>query len=229
MIDWPTACAAVIPCLNEESRIGPVVRDVRSHLPTVVVVDDGSDDSTAEAAAHAGAQVLRHESPRGKGSALQSGWEWAYERGFQWSLALDGDGQHDAGDIPSFFAKAEGSGAPLVVGDRMADPRSMPWLRRRVNLWMSAKLSKSAGLRLRDTQCGYRLMDLSAWSGLRIESSHFEVESEVLLAFARAGHGIEFVPIRVIYRDEKSKIRPLRDTWRWFRWFHAVKGDPCSR
>jgi len=216
---WPSICAAVIPCLNEQAAIEPLVAAVRRRLPTVIVVDDGSTDATAALAKEAGAEVLRHGQSRGKGAALQTGWRRAQERGFQWALTLDGDGQHSPEDIPAFFRCAEAKSAALVVGDRMAQAAEMPWLRRFVNRWMSRRLSTLTGRLLPDSQCGFRLMNLDAWSALTITAIHFEIESEMLLGFLAAGHAVEFVPIRLLYKSEQSKIHPLRDTLRWFRWW----------
>jgi len=159
-MDWPRQCAVVIPCLNEAAAIEAVVRQVREHLPTVFVVDDGSSDTTGAAAARAGAEVLRHEQPRGKGAALHTGLKCARDRGFIWAMTLDGDGQHSPEDISVLLRCAERTEATLVIGNRMTDPRGMPWLRRQVNRWMSHRLSKLAGRPLPDTQCGFRLMKL---------------------------------------------------------------------
>lgn len=121
-MNWSECCAAVIPCLNEGSTIGRVVREVRTHLPTVIVVDDGSVDDTGSRARAAGADVMRHAAPQGKGAALCAGFVAARDEGFEWVLCLDGDGQHAAADIPAFLACAERTGAALVVGNRMAQP-----------------------------------------------------------------------------------------------------------
>ena len=107
----------------------------------------------------------------------------------------------------------------MVVGNRMLRSSSMPWLRRQVNRWMSARLSRAAGLELPDSQCGFRLMRLDAWGKLTLLTTHFEVESEVLLRFVAAGEVVRFVPIEVIYRNEASRIRPVVDSVRWVRWF----------
>lgn len=222
-LNWGNLCTVVIPCLNEAATIHPLVTAVRQHLTAVLVVDDGSSDDTASLARRAGAEVLSHSRPCGKGAALHTGWQAARERGFHWALVLDGDGQHSPDDIPAFLACAEVTAANLVVGNRMTDPRGMPWVRRLVNRWMSGRISRATGCLLPDTQCGFRLINLDAWAALAISSAHFEIESEVLLAFATAGDRIEFVPIRVIYENERSKIRPLRDTWRWFRWWREAK------
>jgi glycosyltransferase involved in cell wall biosynthesis len=218
MVNWKQGCAVVIPCLNEQQTIVPLVSAVRQHLPAIIVVDDGSSDETGKLAEHAGAQLLRHDIARGKGAALQTGWRRARELGFRWSLAMDGDGQHAPEDIPKFLRCGEETRADLVVGNRMHDTRQMPWLRRLTNRWMSEQLSALTGRELPDTQCGFRLMNLDTWAKFPTATAHFEIESEVLLAFSAVGARIEFVPIQVIYRSEQSKINPLRDTMRWFRW-----------
>ena len=229
---------AVLPCLNERATIGAltaaVAQQLRPALPqprtddaaraaglaqsAVLVVDDGSNDGTGAAAADAGAIVLRHERTQGKGAAVQTGLQEAWRLGYPWALLMDGDGQHAPADIPAFFACAEATGADLVVGNRMGQARSMPWVRRQVNRWMSRRLSRLAGQLLPDSQCGFRLVHLPAWAALTFATQHFEIESEMLLKFIRAGRRVEFVPIDVIYKSEQSKIHPWRDTLRWFGW-----------
>src|SRR5947209_7283385 len=218
-MDWQAECAAVIPCLNEAADIGPLVQAVRGYLSTVIVVDDSSNDDTAASAAKAGAQVLSHPATKGKGAALRTGWGHVHNLGFKWALCMDGDGQHSPEDIAAFFQCAERTGAQLLVGNRMNGPAPMPWLRRIVNRWMSKRLSRLAGRPLPDSQCGFRLMNLQSWAKLQILTSHFEIESEVLLAFVRAGLAVEFVPVRAIYKNEQSKIHPVWDTTRWVRWW----------
>ncbi len=222
-MNWTTDCAVVIPCLNEAARIRGVVRSVQRFIPTVFVIDDGSADNTSAVARQAGAQVLQHEDPRGKGAALQTGWDHAHNCGFKWALAMDGDGQHSSDDILKFFQAAERTSAQLIVGNRMEQPTAMPRVRRWVNRWMSKRISALAGVSLPDSQCGFRLMNLKTWATLAPAATHFEIESDVLLAFAAHGCGIEFVPIQVIYRTEQSKIHPLRDTLRWFRWWWQAR------
>lgn len=226
-VDWAQQCAAVMPCYNEGRTIAGLVRAVRLYLPHVWVVDDGSRDDVAEQAAGAGARVIRHAANQGKGAALQTGLRAAWSERFRWGLTLDGDGQHRPAEIPAFLARWEQTRAPLVVGNRMANARAMPRTRRHVNRWMSRQLSRLAGQPLPDSQCGYRLMELAAWSRLPISARHFEIESDLLLAFARAGHPIDFVPIPVIHQLRPSRIQPLKDTWRWLRWWgrqHGITG-----
>jgi glycosyltransferase involved in cell wall biosynthesis len=222
-MDWTRQCAAVIPCFNEAAGIGEVVAGVRRFLPSVIVVDDGSTDDTAARANAAGAVVVHHSTNRGKGTALQTGWQHAREKDFVWALTMDGDGQHSPEDVSGFFACAEKSGASLIIGNRMNHPEAMPWLRQQVNRWMSRRLSNFTGAPLADSQCGFRLVNLDALSRLQLAASRFEIESEMLVAFVAAGHKVEFVPIRVIYKSNSSKIHPLMDTWRWFRWWFGQR------
>lgn len=218
-MDWKRDCCALIPCFNEAAGLGEVVRTVREHLPSVLVVDDGSADATAAAATAAHADVVRHAVNRGKGAALRVGFQHLRDGGFKWVLTLDGDGQHAADDIPKFFACAETTGASLIIGDRMEQADRMPWLRRRVNRWMTRRLSRRAGVPLPDSQCGFRLVSLEALTSAPLQTDHFEIESELLLAFLRAGLQVEFVPVQTIYRSGASKINPVVDTWRWLRWW----------
>jgi glycosyltransferase involved in cell wall biosynthesis len=222
-VNWPVTCAAVIPCRNEEASVGRLVREVRRYLPLVLVVDDNSDDPTAARAAEAGAQVIRRTDQPGKGAAIKAGVAGALARQCAWAMVLDGDGQHWPDDIPAFLRCAEETGAALVVGNRMHYAGEIPWVRRWVNRWMSRQISQVAGRSLPDTQCGFRLINLKAWAALRLETDHFEIESEMLLAFVEARYGVEFVPIQVIGRGGHSHIDPVTDTWRWLQWWRRVR------
>ena len=213
------SCAVVIPCFNEGGTIAALVSQVRQHLATVIVVDDGSTDDTAAQALAAGATVARHGKNLGKGAALKTGLSAALKGGFEWALAMDGDGQHKPQDLPAFFRCAAQTNARLVVGNRMHNAQAIPWPRRQINRWMSRRISERAGQLLPDSQCGFRLVNLKVWASLRLETNHFETESEMLLAFARAGYPIQFVPIQVVGRGPHSHIRPLQDVWRWLQWW----------
>lgn len=217
-MDWQRDCGAVIPCFNEAERIGMVIAGVRKHLAQVIVVDDGSTDTTAEEAGRAGAEVVRLAQNSGKGDALQAGWRRAEELGLTWVLMLDGDGQHAAGDIPAFFASVEKTGAALVVGNRMGNTAAMPWLRRKTNEWMSKRISALTGVTLPDSQCGFRLAHLKTLLKFPFRAHRFEIESAMLTACCRNGYSVEFIPVRTIYHGRASHIKPVADTVRWLRW-----------
>jgi glycosyltransferase involved in cell wall biosynthesis len=212
----------VIPCFNEAASIGAVVRAVLRELPAVWVVDDGSSDRTQAEAEAAGARVIRHEMNLGKGAALRDGLAAARAAGFEFAIALDGDGQHDPAEIPKFL-QAVKAGADLVIGNRMEFCETMSATRRMVNRWMSAQLGKRFGIVCPDSQCGYRCVRLDAWAELSLRQNRFEVESEMLASFARAGRKIVFVPVACLAARRRSRIRPIVDSARWFRWWIATK------
>jgi glycosyltransferase involved in cell wall biosynthesis len=218
----PTTCAVVIPCFNEGASIAALVAAARKQLSPVLVLDDGSTDDTADRAQSAGAQVIRHSENLGKGAALKTGLSRARQQGFEWAFTLDGDGQHSPADLPAFLQCAGQTGALLIVGNRMPGARAIPWLRRQVNRWMSRQLSRRAGKPLPDSQCGFRLIHLETWSALSLRTEHFEVESEMLMAFLAAKHPVAFVPIRVIRGGRNSHIHPVADTLRWWKWWREL-------
>ena len=206
----------LIPAFNEASRVGTVIKDVKKFCTNVVVVDDGSADDTAAAARAAGADVLVQPHNMGKGAALERGFAYAREKGFEYVITMDADGQHAADDIPGFIKAYRESGAPVIIGNRMADTGSMPLIRRWTNRFMSWLLSRKMGQRVPDTQNGFRLYRTDVIPHMRVGTQGFAAESEILLELAAGGVRIGAVPIKVIYRDEKSKINPFKDTWRFF-------------
>jgi glycosyltransferase involved in cell wall biosynthesis len=221
----------VVPAYEEEGRIGGVVQGIQEHCPHVIVVDDGSSDGTAEEARRAGAEVLRHEINRGKGAALETAFKRVRERGFQYVITMDADGQHAPSDIPA-FVNACGSGkVPVLIGNRMAEPRGMPIVRRLTNRFMSRLLSREMGQDVPDTQNGYRLYRCDVLECVSVASERYAAESEILLELAAAGVRMGSVPVRVIYRDEQSKINPLKDTLRFFGMLkrHRKRHAGCAR
>ena len=218
----PSQCCAVIPARDEAGRVGAVVRSVLRHVPVAWVVDDGSTDATGAEARSAGARVLRHDRPRGKGASLRTGWAAAMHAGVEWMVLLDGDGQHDPADIPALVTAA-GEASRLVVGNRMASPGPMPWSRRLANRWLSARVSATAHQSIPDSQCGFRVAHLPALASLAIRSEGFEIESELCLAFSRAGFAVVSVPVRCIYGGQPSRISPWRDGLRWWRWYRSAR------
>ncbi len=206
----------IIPAYNEGQRIAEVVREVLQFCPNVVVVDDGSPDDTAEVAKRAGAMVLVHEVNKGKGAALNTAFQYASDAGHEFVITMDGDGQHAADDIPGFVDAYEETQVPVLIWDRMARPGSMPLIRRWTNRFMSWLLSRKMGQRVPDTQNGFRLYRTDVIPDMPVGAQRFAAESEILLELAASGVQMGAVPIKVIYRDEKSKIHPVKDTIRFF-------------
>jgi glycosyltransferase involved in cell wall biosynthesis len=215
---------AIIPAYCEERFIGQVVREVLEHVNTALVVDDGSTDRTSAEAEAAGAQVIRHSTNLGKGAALKTGLRRAVLIEADFFLFLDGDGQHDPAEIPAFIEAINRSNADLVIGNRMLNLESMPFIRRWTNQFMSWQIGRICKLPIPDSQCGFRLARRDLQPVLMAPSNRFEFESESLILAARRGVRLNFVPIRTIYTDQRSKIQPLRDTMRYFRLIRKYHG-----
>lgn len=208
---------AVIPAHNERVKIGEVVRRTRKYADLVIVVDDGSNDGTGEAAMKAGAQVVRSESNEGKGAALRRGFAEALKGDWEYIVTMDGDGQHDPENIQTLIAKAQSGDYDLVCGSRMRNVVMMPIVRRWTNRLMSLIVSLLAGINLRDTQCGFRLVSRRILETLNLKESGYNIESELVISAGRMNFRIAEVPIKTIYANEKSKINPIKDTVRFVR------------
>ncbi len=208
---------AIIPAYREGRFISDVVRHVTQYVETVLVIDDGSPDDTATEAEKSGAKVIRHPTNLGKGAALKTGLDYATSTGAEYFLFLDGDGQHDPADIPAFLDAINASSFDLVVGNRMRDLASMPLIRRWTNQFMSWQIGKICKIPIPDSQCGFRLAKKTLLPVLMAPSNHFEFETESIILAARRGFRLGFVPVRTIYTDQNSKIRPLQDTIRYLR------------
>ena len=206
----------VIPAYREAPRIGAVVRAVHAQSLAVVVVDDGSTDTTAAEAEVAGAQVLRHPVNRGKGAALATAFQFVREHGYTTVITMDGDGQHDPKDLSALLAVQQQMGAAVVIGNRMANRANMPHIRRWTNQLMSWLLSRCVQQQIPDTQCGYRLYHVDVLPTQPLGATGYAAESEILLDLAARGIHITSAPVRTIYRQEKSKINPVIDTLRFF-------------
>lgn len=212
-----TNVIGLIPAFQEERQIADVVRRTRAELDQVVVVDDGSSDQTVAWAREAGAEIICHEVNRGKGATIKTGLKNLTSRDFLYALLLDGDGQHRPEEIPRFLEEANRSHADFILGSRMQDLKLMPFVRRNTNRYMSWRISRACFQRIADTQCGFRMIHRDLVPHLFCESDAYDYETEMLLIAARKGARIASVPITTVYGEEKSKIRPVQDTIRFFK------------
>ena len=220
----PDRIAVVIPALNEALRIREVVEGALRHCPNVILVDDGSDDGTAEAVADLPVTVLRHPSRMGKGAGLRDGFAEALRQGFDAVVAMDGDGQHSGDDIPRLLAAANRYPGWIVIGARLRKRANQPTYRRLANQFGDWGIAWGTGYQVADSQSGQRLYPAEvcrlACSGIPGEDFVFEAQV-VMSAAQELGARCVSVPIEARYNEvhgapsfRPSHFRPLRDLWR---------------
>ncbi len=208
--------AALVPAYRVQGTIADVVRGVRRYVDSVLVVDDGSPDGTAEAARAAGAEVVRHETNRGKGAALRSGLVRLLADGYTHAFSVDGDGQHLPEEMPRLIELSRAHPGAIVLGARRIAPEQAP-VNRFGNEFANWWVSLAAGREYRDTQSGFRIYPIQATLELGVRAERYEFESEVLILAARRGVEVVTEEVAVHYPppDERvSHYDPWRDTCR---------------
>ena len=200
----------IIPCYNHVATVATVARDAQALCP-VLVVDDGS---TLPLPALPGCTAIRLEFNRGKAAALSAGFRRAWELGFTHAITMDADGQHFASDLPLFLTAQTKQPGALVVGVRDLFAAGCPAHRRRSNAVSTFWYRVETGVRLGDTQCGFRGYPLALTKRLRVRSSRYAYELEFLVRAAWAGTAIVPVSVRCSYEPDQlrqSHFRPLGD------------------
>ncbi len=213
--------AVLIPALNEELAIRAVVSAALAVCADVIVVDDGSTDATLERIADLPISVIRHATPKGKGEGLRAGFREALRRGFDAVVTMDGDGQHDAADIPRLVAAAREYPDHLVIGARIRTRENQPNARRRANAVADWGISWGCGIPVADTQSGQRYYPRRALELVDIAAGGFVFEAAILIAATRElGLGVVSVPIETRYHAgaRRSHFRPVIDVTRitWY-------------
>jgi glycosyltransferase involved in cell wall biosynthesis len=211
----------VIPAFEAEATLPAILRRLRDLLPsaTVIVVDDGSRDGTGATAAAHGAAVVRLPANQGKGRAIAGGVRAAVERGARAIVTMDADGQHPAECVPALLEALAAGRADLVVGARRRGPGPMPWPRRVSNWLSSALVSRAIGVRVPDSQSGFRAFSRRVAETVRPAGARYDFETEFLFLAARAGFRIAAVPVPTVYAGAASHFRYGADTWRLSRVF----------
>jgi polyprenyl-phospho-N-acetylgalactosaminyl synthase len=196
----PTGLWVVVPAYNEELRIGPVLKAILTVAPSVVVVDDGSADGTAEQVLKTSAWLIRHPVNLGQGAALQTGLQFALERGATHLVTFDADGQHTADSIGRLVSALADHRAEFALGSRfLGHAEGIPWSRRlilRLGLLFTRLVS---GVRLSDTYNGLRAMTRRGAEHIRITFNGMEHASEIIDQIARSGLRYVEVPVLIIY------------------------------
>ena len=210
---------AIVPAHNEERAIGGVVDEIRAFDPSfdVVVIDDGSTDGTAAVAAGRGAAVVVLPFNLGIGGAVQTGFKYALEHGYELAVRLDGDGQHDPAELPKLLGPIRAGAADIVTGSRFTldDPSYRAPLARRIGItWFAKLVSLLTRQRVTDTTSGFQALNLSgiALFAGDYPSDYPEVEATVLV-FKHRLRPLE-VPVRMREREHgESSITFVRSIY----------------
>ena len=208
----PQNITVVLPAYNEEVSIGSIVLLTSQYADNVIVVDDGSSDRTAEVAGKAGAEVVRHETNRGKGAALKTGFTAAADLGADVIVTMDSDGQHNPAEIPRLVAPILKGEADMVNGSRYLNglDKNTPAYRRVGQTILDGVTNLNSGLRITDSQSGFRAFSASTKDVFRFTAKGMAIESEMLADAGRHGLRITEVEIGVRYDVDGSTENPIK-------------------
>lgn len=197
---------ALIPAYNEERFIASVVLKTRRYVDQVLVVDDGSQDATAELALEAGATVLCHAENQGKGAALNTGFVAIREQGGGIVVTLDADGQHEPAELLEVIAPICEGKADLVIGSRyLVKESDVPPSRVWGHKFFNFLTKQASGVGVSDSQSGYRAFSMRALELLTFSSRSFSVESEMQFLAHQHNLRVVEVPIIIRYKDAPKR------------------------
>ena len=209
---------AIVPALNEEGNVARVIGELRGFDRglEVVVIDDGSADRTAEVAAAAGAHVVRLPFNLGIGGAVQTGFRYAFEHGFDLAVRLDGDGQHDPRELPKILEPVLAGEADIAVGSRFAGTESYRSSRsRRVGIRLLAWIvSALVHQRVTDTTSGFQAVNRHGIALFAADYPHDYPEVEATIMVVKHRLRLREVPVRMRERAAgRSSITALRSIY----------------
>ncbi|MCD9047174.1 glycosyltransferase family 2 protein [Luteimonas sp. MHLX1A] len=215
--------AVVVPALNEALRIREVVTGALAECERVIVVDDGSDDGTADLIADLPVTVLRHPQRRGKGASLRDGFAEALRQGARAVLTMDGDGQHSAADIPRMIASANRHPDAIVVGARLRKRSCQPWYRRLGNDFGDWGIAIGCGYRLVDSQSGQRLYPAAVCALRDVPGEGFVFEAQMLISAAQElGMRVVALPVETRYAVAGSGVVFRKSHFRLWRDLYSI-------
>lgn len=212
------AVCVLIPTYNNASSLGKVIAETAQYTRDILVINDGSTDATPTILEKFPfLKTIAFPHNRGKGAALKAGFHLALENGFQYAITLDSDGQHYPSDLPRLLDECSSSPNTLLIGARNMNQENIPGKSSFGNRFSNFWFWVETGIRLPDTQSGYRLYPLGPMRDMRFFSSKYELEIEVPVRLVWKGIPIKCIPVSVYYppADERvSHFRPFKDFFR---------------
>ncbi|TFH15535.1 glycosyltransferase family 2 protein [Candidatus Bathyarchaeota archaeon] len=210
-----TRTVALIPVFNEGEKIRAVVMATRFYVDRIVVCDDGSTDDTGEVLDSLDVDVIRHNENQGYGSALVSLFKYSIDMGAEYAVTIDGDGQHDPIYIHELIEPIRKGDSDIVIGSRfMENMRQAPWVKIQGIKLLNALLSWGVGLKLTDSQSGYRAYRVSKLAPENLEDTGMGISTEILIKAEKNGLKITEIPVQIKYYDKIEYISLLRHGYR---------------
>lgn len=210
----PIGACVIVPTYNNDATLRRVLDGLTDLTKHIIVVNDGSTDSTAAILAqYAAAHIIHLSKNSGKGYALQQAFIEAINAGYRYAITIDSDGQHYPADLSVFVKEVQANGEALLIGSRDMGQEGVPSKSSFGNRFSNFWFWFETGIRLQDTQCGYRLYPLDPIRNIRFYTRKFEFEIEVIVKAAWRGVAVRNVPVRVLYdpQERVSHFRPFRD------------------
>jgi glycosyltransferase involved in cell wall biosynthesis len=205
----------LIPTYNNATSFEGVLCHVLEFTDRVLIVIDGSTDDTATIISRfPTVDLITYPKNVGKGWALRKGFEHALEKGFDYVITLDSDGQHNPSDLPVFLSEIELFPDTIIMGARNMEQASVPGKSSFGNKFSNFWFWFETGIRLPDTQTGFRCYPIRAMEGMKFFTRKFEFEIEVIVRSVWKGIGITFVPVNVYYPPKEERVshfRPFKD------------------
>ncbi len=206
----------IVPTYNNAGTLATVIEQVSFYAPDILVVNDGSTDDTPAILQNIPyINVLTHPMNKGKGTALKNGLCQARRQGYRYALTIDSDGQHYASDIPIFIEAIQQEPDTLLVGARNLTSENMPGKNTFANKFSNFWFRLETGIRLDDTQSGYRLYPLQKLNVQRwYYTAKYEFELEAIVFASWSGIPVKNIPIHVYYPPQEERVshfRPFRD------------------
>lgn len=205
--------AVIIPAYNASGTISFVLPETAKYIDCkdTIVIDDGSIDKMQLVAEKYSVRCLSHQKNCGKGRALRTGFAQALSLGYDAVITMDADGQHDPKYIPSMINIMDTGHWDIIVGSRRNEFGRMSFARYLSNSITTIVVSLLSGRMIEDSQCGFRLISRKVLEAIPLETSGYQMESELLIKAGRKGFVIGHIPIDV-KASGTSHIRHLTDT-----------------
>ena len=201
----------VIPLYNEATVIGEVIADLLPSFTNIVCIDDGSSDGGGGIASAAGARLVRHPINLGQGAALQTGFDYALERGARYVVTFDADGQHRTVDATAMVDRARDDDLAIVFGSRFLDDRTKPGFLKKIVLKTAVTVTNwSTRTKLTDAHNGLRVIREDALRRVRLRQDRMAHGTEIIVQLGRTGFRYAEHPVEVLYTDySKAKGQSL--------------------